>query len=133
MVSSLVGILPMLGMFSLLPDAHFIKQLSSSAPPTVCLTNEQVFVQAETRDFWIVICGVAFPQFYLLVKKSKQQESLRLPLQDYQNQVYTAIQEANYALGGGIYVYTLTPDLFKISYYGRTVLSQKIVSWQTFD
>ena len=128
----LSGMVLVSGLFSLSLKAHSISQLSSASRPIACLDNERVFVQAETRDLWIIICGVERPQFYVSVKKSKQ-DSLRLPLKEARNQVYTAIKAVNYDLGGGVYIYTLTPDLWKISYYGRTVLSQKILSWQIFD
>ncbi|MFM7575954.1 MAG: hypothetical protein ACKO5Q_03285, partial [Microcystaceae cyanobacterium] len=89
--------------------------------------------QAETRDLWLGICGIETPQFYLSVKKSNEASPLRLPLKEHQSQAYQAVQATNYPLGGGVYIYTLTPDFLKISYYGRTVLSQKILSWQVFD
>ncbi|MFM7191811.1 MAG: hypothetical protein ACKOX2_13500, partial [Microcystaceae cyanobacterium] len=90
MLSILIGILSVSGLFSLLPNAHFMKQLSSSSSPIACLENERLFVQAETRDLWLGICGIETPQFYLSVKKSNEASPLRLPLKEHQSQAYQA-------------------------------------------
>lgn len=125
LITLVIASLPRLSLFALSPPTN-------SVNPLACETDERFFVQAETRDLWIGVCGVDQPQFYISVNKRGEQDSVRLPLQEQRDQVYVAKRLAHYSLGGGIYIYTLTADFLTISYYGRTVLSQKVVSWRDF-
>lgn len=48
-----------------------------------CNPEESVFFFAETKDFWVNICGGHQPYYYVGVSKRNVQNSIRLPLNNY--------------------------------------------------
>ena len=113
-----------------LQQSYFNSPLSQSmnnSPVSICLENETLFLEAETADFWLYICGDKLPQFYLSIRK-KTSEKIRFPLSRYSQKEFVVNQPGS-GRWGGIYVYTLTPLFWEISYYGKIILSQKVLSW----
>lgn len=51
--------------------------------PSYCQEGEQTFLAVETTSYWISICGESEPTTYVGVAKNDPQQSIRLPLQDY--------------------------------------------------
>ncbi len=53
--------------------------------PNYCQAKESLLVIAETRGFWVNICGRDVPQTYIGVSKQNGNK-IRLPLKDYDQQ-----------------------------------------------
>lgn len=66
------------------------KNLSRKSPQLVtqnqvknyCKPEESLFLSAETKNFWLNICGGDLPHYYVGVSK-KNGKRIRLPLDDY--------------------------------------------------
>ncbi|NCO76188.1 MAG: hypothetical protein GW795_10800 [Cyanobacteria bacterium] len=56
--------------------------VSQKAVKNYCKPNESLFLSAETKNFWLNICGGDLPNHYVGVSK-KNGNSIRLPLDDY--------------------------------------------------
>ncbi|MDX2100141.1 MAG: hypothetical protein SFW36_20385 [Leptolyngbyaceae cyanobacterium bins.59] len=52
--------------------------------PSYCFSSETVLVAAETRSYWVSICGKGSqPSFYVGVEKNNPANRVRLPLADF--------------------------------------------------
>ena len=60
------------------PD-RLLAQSSSRA----CRAGESLFVETETKDYWIYICGGDNPGTYVGIEKRNPTHSIRLPLTNY--------------------------------------------------
>jgi hypothetical protein len=56
-----------------------------------CNSNESVFFTGETTNFRIYICGSDRPHYYVGVEKSRPTNLIRLPLKDYGNEYFEAV------------------------------------------
>jgi hypothetical protein len=57
-------------------------QLALSNVPNFCQESESTFVMAQTKDFWLNICGGDLPNTYVGVNK-RTGAKIRLPLSSY--------------------------------------------------
>jgi hypothetical protein len=84
----LLSLLLGLGMSgSLVSEASAVQEfryIAQSPPslPNYCQPEESLFIVAETKGFWVNICGGDFPHTYVGVSKTNG-KSIRLPLRDY--------------------------------------------------
>jgi hypothetical protein len=56
-----------------------------------CNSNESVFFAGESDSFWVYICGGDRPHYYIGVEKSRPTNLIRLPLKDYGNEYFEAV------------------------------------------
>lgn len=54
--------------------------------PLSCRSEESTFVETETKNYWVNICGGDYPGFYVAMEKRRPKNRIRLPLQDYDPQ-----------------------------------------------
>lgn len=87
----LSNFLPGLGILCLLissakavQESRYIAQ-SPRSLPNYCQQEESLFIVAETKGFWVNICGGDLPHTYVGVSKTDG-KSIRLPLKDYDQQ-----------------------------------------------
>jgi hypothetical protein len=93
-----------------------------------CRHNESVFVSAETKGFWINICGGDEPNTYIGVSK-KDGSRIRLKLSNYEPQgnYYEAINgDVSYALIKG----TTKGDFLSVTRGNKQILKQPILNWE---
>lgn len=93
-----------------------------------CQKNDSVFVSAETKDFWVNICGGDNPHTYVGVNK-RTRKAIRLPLSDYdpQGDFFEANNgDVNYLLIRG----TTKGDFLTVTQGTRELLRQPIIRWQ---
>jgi hypothetical protein len=69
---------------SAVQESRYIAQ-SSRSLPNYCQQEESLFIVAETKGFWVNICGGDLPHTYVGVSKTDG-KSIRLPLKDYDRQ-----------------------------------------------
>lgn len=69
---------------SAIPEFRSIAQ-SPRQLPNYCQQSESLFVIAETKGFWVNICGGDLPHTYVGVSKTNGKR-IRLPLKDYDQQ-----------------------------------------------
>lgn len=93
-----------------------------------CKQNESVFVLAETKGFWINICGGDNPHTYIGVSK-KDGSRIRLKLISYDSQgnYFEAINgDVNYTLIRK----TTKGDFLLVTKGHREILKQPILGWE---
>jgi hypothetical protein len=95
-----------------------------------CVSKETIIIFAETKDFWINICGTSNPATYIGVSK-KDGKIIRLPL-SYSNQ-----QEVDYyeAINGNYTYYlfrTTKGDFLRIYQENKPILLQQVLNWQNW-
>ncbi|MBD2314868.1 hypothetical protein H6G20_24680 [Desertifilum sp. FACHB-1129] len=93
-----------------------------------CLQHESLFVVAETRDYWVNICGGDNPGHYVGVNK-RNGDSIRVRLYDYDRQgnYFEAINgDVSYLLIRG----TTKGDFLTVTQGSRELLRQPILRWQ---
>jgi hypothetical protein len=56
-----------------------------------CNSNESVFFAGESDSFWVYICGGDRPHYYIGVEKNRPTNLIRLPLRDYGNEYFEAV------------------------------------------
>ncbi|MEM9542183.1 MAG: hypothetical protein AAGA60_22160 [Cyanobacteria bacterium P01_E01_bin.42] len=116
----------------------------NSSPPTRfqnrCQGQETAFVFAETRDYWLNICGQFAPEFFVAVNK-QERIPMRLPVTDYDlaGKWFEATNiENEYVLGfqgqfeGDIFfaITQLKPDQFQKPQYFRELTQQPLLQVQ---
>jgi len=69
---------------SAVQESRYIAQ-SPRSLPNYCQQEESLFIVAETKGFWVNICGGDLPHTYVGVSKTDG-KSIRLPLKDYDQQ-----------------------------------------------
>lgn len=117
---------------------------SNPSPPSLfqnrCQEEETAFVFAETRDYWLNICGKFAPEFFVAVNKQKQ-IPIRLPVTDYDlaGKWFEAVNiENEYVLGfqgrfeGDIFfaITQLKTDQFQKPKYFRELTQQPLLQVQ---
>jgi hypothetical protein len=85
-----------------------------------CQDGESQFISAETRGFWINICGGDLPHYYVGVSKTSGQ-SIRIPLEKYSSEEFVAINEDTR--------YRLTPQRLRVTQGRRTLVNQAVTRW----
>ena len=93
-----------------------------------CKSNESLFLSAETRGFWVNICGGDLPHTYVGVSKTDGSR-IRLPLDNYEpdGSWYEAINgDVSYAI-----IFGTTKGHFLSVTQGNTELvKQPILKWE---
>lgn len=93
-----------------------------------CQKNESLFVAAETRDFWVNICGGDKPRTYVGVDK-RNGKSIRLRLKEYdpKGNMFEAFNgNVSYLLIRG----TAKGDFLTVTEGEREILRQPIIRWK---
>jgi hypothetical protein len=93
-----------------------------------CRKGESLFVSAETRGFWVNICGGDYPGTYVGVNK-RNGNSIRLPLVDYDQQgnYFAAVNgNVSYLLIRG----TTKGDFLTVTQGRRELFRQPILNWE---
>jgi hypothetical protein len=93
-----------------------------------CRKNESTFVMAETKGFWINICGGDEPNSYIGVSK-KDGSRIRLKLSNYEPQgnYYEAVNgDVVYSLIKG----TTKGDFLSVTRGNKQILQQPILNWK---
>jgi hypothetical protein len=113
---------------SLFPD--FCKKSIAQSPPSLpnyCQPEESLFIVAETKGFWVNICGGDFPHTYVGVSKTNG-KSIRLPLRDYD-------QQGNYfeAVNGDVSYLLIRRsakgDFLTVTQRDRELFRQPVLNW----
>ncbi|MDG2991044.1 hypothetical protein L3556_08915 [Candidatus Synechococcus calcipolaris G9] len=73
--------------------------------PLRCQNTESTFVETETKNYWVNICGGDFPAYYVAMNKGDRNQSIRLRLSDYdpQGNYFEAVNQSY------IYILSKTP------------------------
>jgi hypothetical protein len=58
---------------------------------SLCNSNEAVFFTGQTTNFRVYICGRDRPNYYVGVEKSRPTNLIRLPLKDYGEEYFEAV------------------------------------------
>ena len=90
-----------------------------------CRPGESMFVSAETRDYWVNICGGDAPYTYVGVNK-RNGNAIRVPLRDYDRDSFEAVN------GNVIYILTRnTPrgSFLTVTQGSREILRQPVARW----
>lgn len=93
-----------------------------------CQKNESLFVAAETKDFWVNICGGDQPHTYVGVNKRSGQ-SIRLRIKEYdpQGNMFEAFNgNVSYLLIRG----TAKGNFLTVTEGTREILRQPIIRWE---
>ena len=84
---SITLITPLVSILSIATPSHASRTSLLIAQSSIgCRSNESTFVETETENYWIFICGGDAPATYLGVEKGNPSNSIRLPLSDYDPQ-----------------------------------------------
>jgi hypothetical protein len=92
-----------------------------------CGQNESMFVAAETKGFWVNICGGDLPNSYVGVSKTDG-KSIRLPLNNYDQQgnYFEAVNgNVTYMLIRG----TAKGDFLTVTQGNKEIVRQPILNW----
>lgn len=93
-----------------------------------CRNDESTFVLAETKGFWVNICGADLPHHYVGVSKVDGKR-IRLPLQNYdpQGNYFEAVNgDVTYLLIRG----TAKGDFLTVTQGDRELVRQVILNWE---
>lgn len=93
-----------------------------------CQKNESLFVAAETKDFWVNICGGDKPHSYIGVNK-RNGKSIRLRLKEYdpQGNMFEALNgNVSYLLIRG----TTKGNFLTVTEGTREILRQPVIKWE---
>jgi hypothetical protein len=90
-----------------------------------CNANESVFFAGETRSFWIYVCGGDTPSHYIGVEKNRPTNLIRLPLRDYSNEYFEAVN------GEYTYIIANTPRgrFLTVSHGYREILREVVYAY----
>jgi hypothetical protein len=129
----LVSLLLGLGILGYLPssvkavqEAQNIAQ-SNRKFRNYCQQNESLFIVAETKGFWVNICGGDFPNTYVGVSKTNGNK-IRLPLSDYDQQgnSFEAVnKDVSYLLIRG----TAKGDFLTVTQKDKELFRQPVLNW----
>ena len=90
-----------------------------------CPEDNNTFAQAETKSFFIYICGKSNPSSYVSVTR-KSNRSINLPLQKW-NQ--SGVKASRYIATNGNIRFVLTDKVLRVSRNGRNVVKEKVMQW----
>lgn len=90
-----------------------------------CPQGNNTFVQAETKSFFIYICGSQNPSSYVSVTR-KSNRKINLPLQKW-NQ--NAVKTNRYVAISGNIRFVLTNKVLRVSQNGRNIIKEKVMQW----
>jgi hypothetical protein len=93
-----------------------------------CNANESVWVEAETEDYWVNICGGDFPYTYVGVNKHNG-NTIRVPLDNYE-QDGSAFEAINGDVSYLLIRNTPRGSFLTVTQGTRELLRQPILRWQ---
>ena len=105
-----------------------IKAIKANGKPIVkgCPKGNNTFAKAETKSFFIYICGQGNPTSYVSVTR-KSNQTINLPLmQMNQND----IKASRYIATNGNIRFILTDKALRVSRGGRNVVKEKVLNWE---
>ncbi|BAY85345.1 hypothetical protein NIES267_48450 [Calothrix parasitica NIES-267] len=91
-----------------------------------CPEGNNTFAQAETKSFFIYICGQGNPTSYVSVTR-KSNRTINLPLKKM-NQ--NDIKASRYIATNGNIRFILTDKALRVSRGGRNVVKEKVLNWE---
>jgi hypothetical protein len=94
-----------------------------------CNDGESMFFWAETRDFWVNICGGDFPYYYVGVSKKNTRNSIRLELTDYDQQG-TYFQAKNGKVIYEIIMNTAKGSFLLVTEGNKQLVRQPLINWE---
>jgi hypothetical protein len=95
--------------------------------PNYCQSQESLFIIAETKGFWVNICGGDLPHSYVGVSKTNGNR-IRLPLKDYdpQGNYFEAVNgNVSYLLIRG----SAKGDFLTVTQGDRELVRQPVLNW----
>jgi hypothetical protein len=107
-------------------QVRYIAQNPGSLP-NYCQSEESLFIVAETKGFWVNICGGDLPHSYVGVSKTNGNR-IRLPLKDYdpQGNYFEAVNgNVSYFLIRG----TAKGDFLTVTQGDRELVRQPVLNW----
>ena len=110
-----------------LPESQYLTRNNLAEIPDYCQENESLFIVAETRGFWVNICGGDLPHTYIGVSKTNG-NSIRLPLNDYDRvgNYFEAVNgDVTYLLIRG----TPRGDFLTVTQGDKELFRQPILNW----
>ncbi|MEL6461464.1 MAG: hypothetical protein AAFQ91_25060 [Cyanobacteria bacterium J06621_15] len=91
-----------------------------------CPEGNDTFAQAETKSFFIYICGQGNPTSYVSITR-KSNKRINLPLTKLnQNDIKTS----RYIATNGNIRFILTSKVLRVSRAGRNVVKEKVLNWE---
>lgn len=90
-----------------------------------CPKGNNTFVQAETKSFFIYICGHKNPSSYVTVTR-KSNQRINLPLTIWHQ---NGLRANRYLAINGNIRFILTDKVLRVSRDGRNVVKEKVLSW----
>ncbi|MEA5593706.1 hypothetical protein [Rivularia sp. UHCC 0363] len=90
-----------------------------------CPQGNNTFAQAETRSFFIYICGVENPSSYISITRTSN-TIINLPLQKW-NQ--NGVKTNRYVAINGDISFVLTDKILRVSRDGRNIVKEKVLQW----
>ncbi|MCX7593827.1 MAG: hypothetical protein N2235_08710 [Fischerella sp.] len=90
-----------------------------------CPDGNTTFVEAETKNFIVYICGRQVPDSYVAVARNGNNR-IALPLQKYSHR---NVEDSHYVAVNGDIRYLLTRKLLKVSRDGRNIVKEKVLHW----
>ncbi|NWF59402.1 MAG: hypothetical protein HXY43_08875 [Fischerella sp.] len=91
-----------------------------------CPDGNTTFVEAETKNFIVYICGREVPDSYVAVARNGNNR-IALPLQKYNSS--GNMEDSQYVAVNGDIRYILTRKLLKVSRDGRNIVKEKVLHW----
>lgn len=91
-----------------------------------CPEGNDTFAQAETKSFFIYICGEGNPSSYISVTR-KSNQRINLPLKQI-NQ--NSVKANQYIATNGNIRFVLTDKVLRVSRGGRNVVKEKVIKWE---
>lgn len=91
-----------------------------------CLDGNTTFARAETKSFFVYICGSENPNSYVSVTR-KNNRRVNLPLKKW---AINPVNANRYVATKGNINFVLTDKLLKVSRNGRNIVKEKVLNWE---
>ncbi|MEM9924351.1 MAG: hypothetical protein AAF915_11470 [Cyanobacteria bacterium P01_D01_bin.50] len=91
-----------------------------------CLEDNNTFAKAETKSFFIYICGDRNPSSYVSITRQSNRR-INLPLQKWNQD---SVKENRYVAINGNIRFVLTNKVLRVSRNGQNIVKEKIIRWE---
>lgn len=95
-----------------------------------CLEGESRLVEAETKNFMVLICSGDNANNYVAIDKKTNKKIVLPLLNENLSETREAIQ---YVAVNGNVIYVITPRQLRVTLNGKTVLRERILRWDLSD
>lgn len=92
-----------------------------------CPEDNNTFAKAETKSFFIYICGNSNPSNYVSITR-KTNIKINLPLQQKLNQ--NGLKASRYIATNGNIRFILTDKVLRVSRKGQNIVKEKVLGWE---